>query len=709
MINRAQQVRNFFFGQHVADGFRRTLAIFLPALAGAYFGHLDKGTTIALGALCVSISDAPGPLKLKRNGMLFCLLFVTVMALATGLLNHHDFWMGILIAAATFFFSMLNIYGSRAASVGTAALLVMVLRMSDLLPPVNVLSDTFYIFSGGAWYLLTAIAFSVIRPFRPIQRALGDCIVETANYLHIKADFYDLSKDVNVSYDTLLKKQSDVNESQNLVRDLLFKNRSVLKESTFQGRLLVFTFVATVDLYEQIMATWYDYNEIREKYKDTSVLQKISTLLKKIADELSTIGLAIHSQNKYISTLDVVGELDKIKKETEAGMGKPLDFTLRRIFINIRDVKESINRISRYFNVQKSDLSVNVKRKDFVLFASHQKISGAMFLDSFELQSSAFRHALRVMITCLTGYVLAQTFFTGNHSYWILMTIIIILKPAYTLTKEKNIDRLSGTIVGAILGLLLLYFIKNENVLFILIVFFALGAYTFIRINYAVSVIFMTPYVLILFHFLGENIANVAGERLLDTILAGALSFLATRFLFPSWESHDIDNALMRVLTANISYLQHLEEIILTRKSSPLGYRLARKEVFVSTANLAASLHRMQGEPESKQKNRKEFYELVVLNHVLSSNVASLADTINKNSGEATQKLRERLNKSIQNLVHAVQMTNPEYKFIPAHLNKIHSSKGKLKNPDLEDQLNFIRKITGDIKRIREKMNPATQ
>ena len=149
--------------------------------------------------------------------------------------------------------------------------------------------------------------------------------------------------------------------------------------------------------------------------------------------------------------------------------------------------------------------------------------------------------------------------------------------------------------------------------LFALIVFFMIGTYTFQRLNYIVMVIFMTPYILIFFNFLGVGFVNVAEERLLDTGIASLLAFLASYLLFPHWESGQLGNYMAGVLKANIHYLQKLADILCGKKNS-LEYNLARKEVFVSTANLSAAFHRMLSEPRSKQRNSREIYEFVVLN-----------------------------------------------------------------------------------------------
>jgi uncharacterized membrane protein YccC len=304
------------------------------------------------------------------------------------------------------------------------------------------------------------------------------------------------------------------------------------------------------------------------------------------------------------------------------------------------------------------------------------------------------------MITCGAGFAVSKLFFHGHHSYWILMTIIIILKPAFSLTKKKNSDRLLGTIGGGIIGLLLLYLVHDKTVLFALIIFFMLGTYTFKTLNYIVMVIFLTPYVLILFHFLGLGALNVASERLMDTAIGSALAAMASYFLFPQWESRQLQTYMANVLKANIHYLKKLKELFCGNKISVLDYKLVRKELFVSTANLSAALHRMLSEPRNKQSHRKEIYEFVVLNHVLSSNVASLTGVmIHKENSfnvfvipvkSSINILEESLHKLDKNYLEENNLVPKKTSFIA----------NKTTDPQLKEQLEFIYKVSTDIGKI---------
>ena len=696
-----QQIRYFLFSQYLADGIRVTLEIIIPAVVFSFLGNLEIGMTLSLGALCVSISDGPGPVVHKRNGMLYCNIFIFLMALLTGLVNDNTLLLGILILLSSFFFTMFSVYGNRAASIGTAALLMMILRMSTVQPPAEVLTDSLLVLAGGVWYMAIALLFYRITPYRPAQRSLGYCIHETAKYLLIKSEMYNPASDLEAQYKKLLDQQVIVNEKQDTVRELLFKNRELLKESTHTGRLLVLTFVDVVDIFEHIMATWYDYTSLRNKYASTGILEKVSAMIKHIALEMDNIGEAIQSNSSYKKQFELIPSLEKLKEKIDGLADKGSTIMLKKILVNLRNLGEKVDEILKYFNEGISIEGTLRSRKEYSRFVTHQKINGTVLRNNLTFESSIFRHSMRMMITCGVGFTIAKLISSGHHSYWILMTIIIILKPGFSLTKQKNFDRLIGTIGGGFVGLLILAFVHNTNILFALIVFFMIGTYTFNRLNYIVMVIFLTPYILILFHFLGLGAANVAGERLADTAIASLLAFLASYFLFPHWESRHLQGYMASALKANIHYLLKLKELLFGKKVSSLDYKLVRKEIFVSTANLSAALHRMLSEPKSKQLHRKEIYEFVVLNHVLSSNVASLTATVNNNEHPFSKEILKPIKRSISILENNLKLLDKSFTpDIKATDDTFLINENPQADIHLNEQLDFICKISEDIGKL---------
>jgi uncharacterized membrane protein YccC len=262
---------------------------------------------------------------------------------------------------------------------------------------------------------------------------------------------------------------------------------------------------------------------------------------------------------------------------------------------------------------------------DYEQFITHQDIDKKLIFENLSLRSHIFRHSLRVSIATIAGYIISG-FLPFGHGYWILLTIIVILKPAYSLTKKRNWERLLGTLAGALAGLLILYLIHDRNVLFVLMILFMIGTYVFIRTNYLVSVTVMTPYVLLLFHLLFPvGFKTVLSDRVIDTAIGSVLAFLANIFIVPSWEREQIGDYMIRVIEANAAYFRDVAGAFTGRSVQVVQYKLSRKQAFVALANLSDAFGRILSEPRGKREEAGRMHQFVVSNHMLTSHIATLA------------------------------------------------------------------------------------
>jgi uncharacterized membrane protein YccC len=695
-----KEIRYFFYSQSFADGFRAAFAILLPALAGSYLNFFDAGLTISLGAMCVSLTDAPGPVLHRKNGMLFCIGFTFLVSFVTAFAQMNIVAMGMEIAAVSFFFSMFNVYGNRATSVGNAAMLMMILSMDRPIAAAQVLPHSLLILGGGFYYLGLSLLLHTIRPYRIAQRALGDCVREIASYLSIKADFYDVNSDFATNYRRLVAQQVVVNEKQDAVRELFFKTRKIVEESTREGRRLVLTFVETVDLFEDITASYYDYDLLRKQFAATGALELISASLKKTAGELDAIGIAIQGNTAFQPGFDYDAELKQLKAKIDDISKKEGSnaVVLKKILVNFRRMLNELNDILEYFggNIREGRVSL-----DHSHFVSHQSLDGKIFLNNLTLQSSVFRHSLRVTIACVAGFIIAKMLSYGHHSYWVLMTIAFMLKPAFSLTKQRNIQRIIGTLAGGLIGILILVFIPSTKVQFGLMVLFMIGTYSFMRIHYLLMVICTTPYILILFSFLGTGYKAVAQERVFDTVLGCAIAFSASYFLFPYWESGQLKIHMKGTILANANYLEKILNALCGKPVSMLEYKLARKQVYLNSANLSAAFQRMLSEPKGKQHNSEQVHQFVVLTLILYSNIATVARTlIGKEPHIYDQKLVRSCKRSLSMLFQIIETIDGKPVEIQKEEERKDISEIAIPHPDellLRDQLAFIQRLIADM------------
>ncbi|HYH15786.1 MAG TPA: FUSC family membrane protein, partial [Flavisolibacter sp.] len=640
-------------------------------------------------------------------GMLFCLLFIFISALITGFVHTNIYALGLEILLGSFLYSMFSVYGPRATGVGSTALLVLILTMDQPIQGNNVLWHSLLIVAGGLWYTMISLFFYNIQPYRPAQRALGKCIRELAKYIRIKAKFYDTGANLDKAYEELFAQQVVVNERQEGVRELFFKSRQIVRESSFTGNTLLLTFVDAMDMFEEVTATYYDYTSLRQRFQQTHILKDIADFIQSIANELDAIGLAILANRPYTKGANFEQQFNLLKEqidsisEREKGTS---NLVLKKILVNIRRLVQRINDIANYFEPS-SIKTEKVNNLDLQRFVSHQSFDTKLFWDNLNLNSSIFRHSLRVAIACIIGYIISKVFNYGQHSYWILLTIAFILKPAYSLTKQRNIERIIGTVIGGLIGVLILALIPNTKVQFAFMVLFMLGTYSSLRTNYIAMVLFVTPFVLILFKFIGLGFIDVARERIIDTVVACAIAFPISYLLFPKWEAEQFNDHIRNMLKANIDYLLSVAKKLSGEILKPTDFKLARKEVYIQSANLAAAFQRMLSEPKRKQRNKKDIHQFVVLNHILFSNIASL--TTNTKVEEHAYALR-LTKQSLSALCNALKRldtncTVPDVDKLPELPHLPHQEQNA---DDLlqKEQLEFIYKITVDIDKATKRI-----
>ncbi len=709
------EVKNFVLSQYFGDGLRITFGVVFPSLVLAQFDLLKIGISISLGAVCASIADAPGPITHRRNAMFLTIGLVTIISLLTSLCSVSVYLTGALIVVLSFLFSMFYVYGNRAASVGVAALLVMILGIDDIRPLNEILFYSLYILLGGLWYAALSLSLYRIMPYRLATLSLAESVMEIAGFMRIKAEFYKENMDYDENYKKLIEAQITVNEKIEAVREQLFKSQKIVRENTQEGRFLLVIFVDMVDLYEQIMSTFYNYQKLHKQFDHTGILKDFEYILNLLAEQIEDISESLKDGSKPEINLLLARKLQTLKDSIEAlTLLQETSFStiglqaLKNIEVNIENIFLRIKKINGYFKAKELE---KLSRNDLktTAFTSHQAYTLEVFLENLNLKSENFRHALRVSGMMLVGFIIAQSLHF-LHSNWILLTIMVIMKPAYSLTKERNLDRLIGTIAGALIGMIILNYVTDNRWLFGILLFCMLGTYSFQRKTYLVSVVFMTPFILILFEFLGMGGRALLIERVYDTAIGGGLAFIGSYVLLPHWEHEKLKKTLIEMLEANLAYYHQVSQMYFGENYQRIPYKIVRKEVFVRSANLASGFQRMYSEPKHKQKNINEIHKFSVLNHLLSSYVATLAlysrehfDELSDFEGlqNIAQNTENMLKESIKIIEKSDFVDKASIQILKHKNTNVQSEESKIIIPE---QFMNIQKVAFDICKISERI-----
>lgn len=157
------------------------------------------------------------------------------------------------------------------------------------------------------------------------------------------------------------------------------------------------------------------------------------------------------------------------------------------------------------------------------------------------------------------------------------------------------------------------------------------------------------------------------------------------------------------MLLANGKYLQKLLEGLTGQAIGLTEYKLARKNVYVSSANLTAAFQRMLSEPKSKQKNERAIHQFVVLNHILFSNISTLAITVmNQPVKTYADDMVRSAKKALNMLCDSIQQFDKECDLPTGNITvtKTESNDTYISAADdalIKEQLNFLYRISKDI------------
>jgi uncharacterized membrane protein YccC len=150
----------------------------------------------------------------------------------------------------------------------------------------------------------------------------------------------------------------------------------------------------------------------------------------------------------------------------------------------------------------------------------------------------AWEFTIRLMICTGVAAALSQVV-PLQRSYWLVLTVGIILKPDYGSVFARALQRGIGTVVGAVLGAVILALVPFGP--WLLLPFGVLAAllpYAKAR-NFGLAATFLTPLVVLLIDMLDVGGWRVAEARLIDTALASFVVLVIGYAPWPSaWQAH---------------------------------------------------------------------------------------------------------------------------------------------------------------------------
>lgn len=638
------------------------IAITLPIVFGLVFNQLEIGLAIGFGAFWCSPSHVSGKLAHKINGILLSALLIMIVSFLGGYL-HYQTWLIIpVLGFLTFSIAFISVYGFRASLISFSGLLALVLSFAHISETLEMYEYAFLIGLGGLWYLLLVVIWYFINPKAHTEEILAETFLLTAAFLETRGKLVGPQPNRDELQAKLLDLQAELVERHATLREILIQSRKKSGLSHYKGKRLL-VFVQLVEILEAAIANPvnYDKMDVFLKYHPNYV-KSFQDFIFEVAKQLKSISKTRYNKRQLPNNKQLILYLERLEQEVEAlkNSNNKSDYEGFLILQNYLEYQKrqflKIKRIKWLLGNPNMDTKDFIDSNESKRFIVSQDYSLNILLRNLSFKSNIFKHSLRLAVTVVLGYILGHVFAFQNP-YWILLTIIVIMRPSYGLTKVRSKDRIIGTLIGGAVAAGMVLLIQNPYLYAVLGIGSLIIAFSMVQRNYKASATFITLSVVFIYGIIEPDISTVIQYRIIDTVLGAALSYVAMLFLWPAWSFLDIHETIEMSVQANKDFLNEIGLYYEQKGQVPTSYKVARKTAFLETSNLNSAFQRMAQEPKSKQKHLDKIYELVELNHTFLSSLASLSTYIqNHPTTEASEMFKEATHK-IDNYLSLVLKT----------------------------------------------------
>ncbi|SFV06554.1 FUSC family protein [Pseudoduganella namucuonensis] len=617
--------RTFFHSHYFHLGLRFGAGLVGVTLIALRFADMATAMTVCIGALCTALMDMPSPLRHKFNEMLASVLLCTAVTLVISLCGPVPWLLMAMLVLVSFLACMMVVYGKKSMPLQLAALFIMTMSMEHVMTARESLIHTGLFLLGGVAYLAYAMAIAWLLRHRIKQQVLAEALFELAAYIDIKADFYDTRHNLTEQFNKLIRHQGQLADRQQASRDLILRSHQNRKDA-----IVVQIHVCMLDLYELVLSTHTDYALLRTHFADSPVLQTLRALAYKAARDIESVGYAVTRKRPSFPAIGYEAELDALEGHIlalrgEIDTGKPKQEALAVLRAQRNKIRAIIRMAGELHVASQNEYEGTPfwVDADMQPFLSQQRYELQLMLSHLRPDSPVFRFALRVALAITTGLVVANTLPYAAHSYWIVLTIVIILKPSFSMTKQRRADRIVGTIIGCVITALILRFLNYTPVIVGLLILSTVATPTFIYLRYRYAAISVSIMILLQMHLMAPGNADLITERLVDTFIGAAVATVFS-FVLPNWEYQSLPRLIRQVLAMNLRYMQSSFELLQGKCRNDFRYRIDRKRLMDSLAELSGALGRMLDEPASKRRAAEDINLFIVQNYLLVAHVAAL-------------------------------------------------------------------------------------
>ncbi|HZS57194.1 MAG TPA: FUSC family protein [Bryobacteraceae bacterium] len=560
---------------------RNAAAVALPLSIGSIIGNPLGAVAISTGALNVSYSDGRDPYRQRARRMLTWSTLGAIAVFVGSATGEYHFSAILVTAAWAFLGGMCVAISPRAGDLGLNTLATIVIfGARGALSPLYAFYAALLVFAGGLLQTALALLFWPLRRYAPERRAIASAYRALAAEIDPNPEtpaLAPLNMPTQQVQDTIsaLGRENDPDDAR---FRLLFDQADRIRLSVFLLDRLHPEFQRPAPAESSVVTCISDLREATSK------------LVQHIADSL----LAGQSADTLPAELQRIEETAQRARELCANNGavgdelvsavNTLVGQLRAVVrLSANSVREGVDMAARQDAEQPWRLQV----------ASWIGVLRA----NLDWRSPVMRHAIRLTACVAIGDTIGRAI-SWQRSYWIPMTIAVVLKPDFSSTFSRGVLRLLGTFVGLALATVLHQFLPAGPLLECSLV----GIFMFVLrligpANYGVFSVAISGLVVFELAAAGTSPSQVIATRAVCTAAGGIIALVAYA-IWPTWERRKTSDILADMLDAGRVYFHTIVDRF-SRQDQQLELEIdrRRRDFRRTRSDAAASVDRAAAEP----------------------------------------------------------------------------------------------------------------
>ena len=570
------------------------------------------GASAATGVIVASPPDRPGPRRGKLRQMLPAPLLGLPLFFAVQMLHHAPWRLGLLLVPATFLAFLAMAWGKRGIPIAIAVMLAMVFSLATPRPDGlhQALERTLHMALGAGLYVVYATLANLVLNARYRVQMMADLLLSVSALMRTQARQFrapDESDDVREIaaplLGQLLREQAALADQLQATRDLVLESPRTPRRQRLAGMLMT-----VLEMRDHLLASELDLESLRNHPRHASALTAIRGVLEAVADDVEHLADSMLLFRRPAAIVDRRPELAAIRSQHEDAhedmnrAGPSAAMLARGLASRLGHLNDEAVRLAGLARGEVApDLAI--VRANWQMFVSPTDWSIRPFLALWRWDAPPLRHAIRAALALAAGYLIAVAMPWGSHDYWILLTIVVVLRGSLAQTLERRNQRVAGTLFGCVLAVALLSSHPGPLELLIVMTLAQAVAHGFAVRKYTVTAVGATVLGLVQAHmlFVGASPTFALLERIGDTLIGASLAW-AFCYVLPSWERTQIPSLVTRTLAAQARHARlalALGQLHSVDSSPELEWRLARREAFDSLSALVQATQRSLSEPRA--------------------------------------------------------------------------------------------------------------